>query len=127
MDDDDDGSGILNIQFSDDEDDQKRADRTGQTEAAFQAVKQEYRAKVENGEASEASLHFKRQTLTPYRSSRPLSCQLTRAPASSIFKRSSTPLKNSTSSGDIERRWAFWRPCTATEVPRHSTTIPARF
>ncbi|KND86341.1 hypothetical protein TOPH_09031 [Tolypocladium ophioglossoides CBS 100239] len=42
----DDDGGILNIEISDNEDDQKRADRTGQTEAAFQAVKRDYRAKI---------------------------------------------------------------------------------
>ncbi|PNY29940.1 Uncharacterized protein TCAP_00149 [Tolypocladium capitatum] len=60
--DDDDDDGILNIEISDNEDDQKRADRTGQTEAAFQAVKRNYRVKVENGEASRLSSHFKRHT-----------------------------------------------------------------
>jgi hypothetical protein len=60
----DDDDGILNIEISDNEDDQKRADRTGQTEAAFQAVKRDYHAKVENGEASEApyNSNFKRGT-----------------------------------------------------------------
>ncbi|POR37241.1 Uncharacterized protein TPAR_02555 [Tolypocladium paradoxum] len=51
----DDDGGILNIEISDNEDDQKKADRTGQTEAAFQAVKRDYRAKVENGEATTQS------------------------------------------------------------------------
>ncbi|KAK5992241.1 hypothetical protein PT974_05642 [Cladobotryum mycophilum] len=50
MDEDQDG-GLLNIDFSDVEEDdtKKRADRTGQTEAHFQAVKRDYSAKVENG------------------------------------------------------------------------------
>ncbi|KHN96587.1 uncharacterized protein MAM_05530 [Metarhizium album ARSEF 1941] len=50
MDDHDDG--ILNIQISDDEVDaiKKKADRTGQTEDDFQAVKRQYRVRVENGD-----------------------------------------------------------------------------
>jgi hypothetical protein len=51
---DDQDGGILNIEFSDDEVDvvKKKADRTGQTEEEFQAVKREYRVRVENGEVS---------------------------------------------------------------------------
>ncbi|UNI20867.1 hypothetical protein JDV02_006916 [Purpureocillium takamizusanense] len=48
---DDDGGGILNIELSDTEDViEKQANRTGQSEAEFQAVKADYKAKVENGE-----------------------------------------------------------------------------
>jgi hypothetical protein len=49
---DDEDGGILNIQLSDDEVDvaKKKADRTGQTEEEFQAVKREYRVRVENGD-----------------------------------------------------------------------------
>ncbi|KAM4057803.1 hypothetical protein HRG_009422 [Hirsutella rhossiliensis] len=47
---DDEAGGILNIEISDTDDGCKKADRTGQTEAEFQAVKQAYRVKVENGE-----------------------------------------------------------------------------
>ncbi|PHH86513.1 hypothetical protein CDD83_10121 [Cordyceps sp. RAO-2017] len=48
---DDDNGGIFNIQLSDaDDDDARKVDRTGQTEADYQAVKQAYRAKVENGQ-----------------------------------------------------------------------------
>ncbi|EFY86913.1 hypothetical protein J3458_005786 [Metarhizium acridum] len=49
---DDEDNGILNIEISDDEVDvaKNKADRTGQTEANFQAVKREYRVRVENGE-----------------------------------------------------------------------------
>lgn len=52
--DDDEDNGILNIEISDDEVDvtKKKADRTGQSEADFQAVKREYRVRVENGEVS---------------------------------------------------------------------------
>ncbi|EQL02972.1 hypothetical protein G6O67_001024 [Ophiocordyceps sinensis] len=46
---DDEDGDILNIQLSDTEVDENKADRTGQTEADFQAVKRDYRAKVENG------------------------------------------------------------------------------
>ncbi|PFH58225.1 hypothetical protein XA68_14004 [Ophiocordyceps unilateralis] len=55
-DDDDDDDGILNIHVSDEEDDvfAKKADRTVQTEAAFQAIKRHYRVKVENGQISQA-------------------------------------------------------------------------
>ncbi|KAK9445457.1 hypothetical protein VB005_00568 [Metarhizium brunneum] len=50
--DDDEDNGILNIEISDDEVDvtKKKADRTGQSEADFQAVKRDYRVRVENGE-----------------------------------------------------------------------------
>lgn len=49
---DDEDGGILNIELSDDEVDvvKKKADRTGQTEEDFQAVKRDYRVRVENGE-----------------------------------------------------------------------------
>ena len=49
---DDDENGILNIELSDEEVDvaKKKADRTGQTEDEFQEVKQDYRARIENGE-----------------------------------------------------------------------------
>ncbi|KAK2593881.1 hypothetical protein QQS21_008401 [Conoideocrella luteorostrata] len=49
---DDEDGGILNIEISDDEVDvtKKKADRTGQTEDEFQVVKQNYQARVENGE-----------------------------------------------------------------------------
>ncbi|KAJ6440258.1 alpha beta hydrolase fold protein [Purpureocillium lavendulum] len=47
----DDDDGILNIELSDTEDViERQANRTGQSEAEFQAVKAEYTAKVENGE-----------------------------------------------------------------------------
>lgn len=49
---DDEDGDILNIQLSDTEVDENKADRTGQTEADFQAVKRDYRAKVENGHVS---------------------------------------------------------------------------
>ncbi|KAI9163048.1 hypothetical protein HJFPF1_04646 [Paramyrothecium foliicola] len=50
--DDDDGNGLFNIEISDDEVDldEKAARRTGQSEEQFQAVKQNYHAKVENGD-----------------------------------------------------------------------------
>lgn len=49
---DEEDNGILNIEFSDDEVDvvKKKADRTGQSEEEFQAVKRDYRVRVENGE-----------------------------------------------------------------------------
>ncbi|KJZ76891.1 hypothetical protein HIM_03768 [Hirsutella minnesotensis 3608] len=45
-------SGLLDIQLSDSEEQEQvqKIDRTGQTEAEFQLVKQDYRAKVENGQ-----------------------------------------------------------------------------
>ncbi|PHH74850.1 hypothetical protein CDD80_2787 [Ophiocordyceps camponoti-rufipedis] len=47
---------LLNIHVSDEEEDvvAKKADRTTQTEEAFQAVKRRYRVKIENGQISEA-------------------------------------------------------------------------
>ncbi|KAH7325818.1 hypothetical protein B0I35DRAFT_474552 [Stachybotrys elegans] len=48
----DDGGGLFNIQISDDETEQheeKASRRTGQSESEFQAVKRDYRIKVENG------------------------------------------------------------------------------
>ena len=57
-------SGLFNISISDSEGDDvdvshglaqggaKGRDRTGQSEAQFEAVKREYRPKVENGEVS---------------------------------------------------------------------------
>ena len=48
---DDDSGGILDIELSDTEDaTEKQANRTGQSEAEFQAVKADYKAKVENGD-----------------------------------------------------------------------------
>lgn len=49
---DDEDGGILNIELSDDEVDvaKKKADRTGQSEEEFQAVKRDYQVRVENGE-----------------------------------------------------------------------------
>ncbi|KAK2615695.1 hypothetical protein N8I77_002432 [Diaporthe amygdali] len=59
---DNESAGLFNISISDSEEDdvdtshgianskKSREDRTGQSEDAFQAVKREYRAKVENGE-----------------------------------------------------------------------------
>lgn len=46
--------GLFNIEVSDDEGEreQKEARRTGQTEEAFQAVKREYKPKVEDGDVS---------------------------------------------------------------------------
>ncbi|GFP56997.1 hypothetical protein TASIC1_0007048900 [Trichoderma asperellum] len=46
-----DENDLFNIQVSDSEDDkvEKKSRRTGQTEDEFQAVKNTYRAKVENG------------------------------------------------------------------------------
>ncbi|KAF7549595.1 hypothetical protein G7046_g8291 [Stylonectria norvegica] len=55
---DDEEGGLFNIYISDassDEGSKKEARRTGQTEEAFQAVKRDYRPKVENGEASSPS------------------------------------------------------------------------
>lgn len=50
---DDEDGGLLNIEISDDEaDTKKKADRTGQTEEEFQAVRREYHAKIENGDVS---------------------------------------------------------------------------
>ncbi|KOS22739.1 hypothetical protein ESCO_003490 [Escovopsis weberi] len=59
MDEDQDG-GLLNIHISDDEEEDPqgqhdKADRTAQTEALFQAVKQGYHAKIENGNISQHS------------------------------------------------------------------------
>ncbi|KAF4591685.1 hypothetical protein GQ602_001984 [Ophiocordyceps camponoti-floridani] len=47
---------LFNIHLSDEEEDvvAKKADRTVQTEDAFQAVKRRYRVKMENGQISEA-------------------------------------------------------------------------
>ncbi|KAL3963322.1 hypothetical protein ACCO45_000326 [Purpureocillium lilacinum] len=48
---DDDSGGILDIELSDTEDvTEKQANRTGQSEVEFQAVKADYKAKVENGD-----------------------------------------------------------------------------
>lgn len=49
-----DENDLFNIQVSDSEDDkaEKKSRRTGQTEHDFQAVKNTYRAKVENGNVS---------------------------------------------------------------------------
>lgn len=49
-----DENDLFNIQVSDSEDDkvEKKSRRTGQTEDEFQAVKNTYRAKVENGNVS---------------------------------------------------------------------------
>lgn len=50
-----DENDLFNIQVSDSEDDkaEKKSRRTGQTEDEFQAVKNTYRAKVENGNVSQ--------------------------------------------------------------------------
>lgn len=55
-----DENDLFNIQVSDSEDDkvEKKSRRTGQTEDEFQAVKNTYRAKVENGNVSPSSLFF---------------------------------------------------------------------
>lgn len=49
---DEEDGGILSIDISDNEHDavKRKADRTGQTEEEFQAVKRSYRARVENGD-----------------------------------------------------------------------------
>lgn len=44
--------GLLNIEISDDEQEAKKAKRTGQTEEDFQAIRATYRPKVENGNVS---------------------------------------------------------------------------
>lgn len=70
---DNESAGLFNISISDSEEDdvdtshgianskKSREDRTGQSEDAFQAVKREYRAKVENGEVS-SSFHHQRSS-----------------------------------------------------------------
>lgn len=52
MDDDEEENGLFNIDIAEapsEEATQKAARRTGQTEEAFQAVRQDYRPKIENG------------------------------------------------------------------------------
>lgn len=44
--------GLLNIEISDDEQEAKKARRTGQTEEDFQAIRATYRPKIENGNVS---------------------------------------------------------------------------
>ncbi|KAL7926082.1 hypothetical protein ACQKWADRAFT_281721 [Trichoderma austrokoningii] len=53
-----DENDLFNIQVSDSEDEraEKKSRRTGQTEAEFQAVKNTYRAKVENGNIQQTIL-----------------------------------------------------------------------
>jgi hypothetical protein len=60
-----DENDLFNIQVSDSEDDkvEKKSRRTGQTEDEFQAVKNTYRAKVENGNVSPFPLFFSRYRL----------------------------------------------------------------
>ncbi|PHH62969.1 hypothetical protein CDD81_6394 [Ophiocordyceps australis] len=50
----DDQNALLNIHLSDSEDESEPTDRTAQSEEAFQAVKRQYRPRVENGQISKS-------------------------------------------------------------------------
>lgn len=123
--DDDENGGLLNIHISDSEEDtSKKTKRTGQTESEFLAVKRDYKAKVENGEASNISFSAQPSLLTfpnfpkmvcslqlfrqppncPARSTSLSVFPLVQMPISSMSNKFCTPLKNFTSSDGTKRR-----------------------
>jgi hypothetical protein len=120
--------GLLNIELSDDEvdHDAKASRRTGQSEEQFQAVKQSYHPKVENGNVSFLFTRPKSPCssyLEP-RSTRPSPCPWHPAPTSSIFKSSSTPSTSSTSFAATKKRSTSSPASSPVAMEASSTPTP---
>jgi hypothetical protein len=105
----DDEDPLANFAFGDvssDEADEAQATksrRTGQSEEAWRVVQKQYKAKVENGDVSEPRRKQGYLALTWTRFTRRSSSHLAMTPPRWIFKRLSTPLKNTTSFTVIEK------------------------